>query len=117
VWVPEPQRSALEAAGVDLSDLNLTDPEDLFAALRRITNQSRLETWRAGRIPPHMRQRLAGAKDSLSTYRGGSPPRPGVSPGPDRDRAAVEGSRAPPFSASVGAALISTAAARRRARF
>ena len=82
-----PQVSALEAAGVDLSDLNLSDPEDLFAALRRVVNQSRLETWRAGRVPPHQRRPIPDVKDALSVYSDAPPVRLEIRPLRQRDRA------------------------------
>jgi hypothetical protein len=62
----EPPASPLESAGVDLADLDLDDPEDLFAALRRVVNHVRLEAWRASRIPPHLRHRAAAG--ALSIY-------------------------------------------------
>lgn len=80
--------SALEAAGVDLDDLDLNDPEDLFTALRRVVNQADLEAWRASRVPPHMRHRTAAAKDALSVYGSVSPPVSEVHPFRPRDRAA-----------------------------
>jgi hypothetical protein len=82
-----PPLSALESFGVDLSDLNLGDPVDLFAALRRVVGQARLEAWRASRVPPHQRRTAADGRESLLVYGSAPPLPPEVTPLPMRDRA------------------------------
>jgi hypothetical protein len=82
-----PPSSALESFGVDLSDLNLGDPVDLFAALRRVVGQARLEAWRASRVPPHQRRPGADLRDPLRVYGSVAPLPPEVTPLPRRDRA------------------------------